>query len=90
VQDRTGLGCCLASREKPLFAAFSIHLGWAKAHKLKPLEGALLGQGAAVFELEASRSWPHSALTLFIKKRVVKVSDLEELILAFKFAVSIR
>ena len=88
--DRTGLGCCLASREKPLFAAFSIHLGWAKAHKLKPLEGALLGQGAAVFELEASLSWPHSALTLFIKKKVVKASDLEGLILAFKFAVSIR
>ena len=43
-----------------------------------------------MFELEASRSWPHSALTLFIKKRVVKVSDLEGLILAFKFAVSIR
>jgi len=29
-----------------------------------------------VFESEASRSCPHSALTLFIKERVVKISDL--------------
>jgi hypothetical protein len=29
-----------------------------------------------VFDLEASHSCPHSALTRFIKERVVKVSDL--------------
>ena len=51
-------------------------LGWAKAHRSVLLEGVLQGQGAAVFESEASRSWPHSALTLFIKERVVKISDL--------------
>ena len=39
-------------------------LGWAKVHRSEPLEGVLLGQGAAVFELEVSRSCPHSALTL--------------------------
>lgn len=51
-------------------------LGWAKAHRSVLLEGVLQGQGAAVFESEASRSCPHSALTLFIKERVVKISDL--------------
>ena len=51
-------------------------LGWAKAHRSVLLEGVLQGQGAAVFESEASRSCPHFALTLFIKERVVKISDL--------------
>ena len=51
-------------------------LGWAKAHRSVLLEGVLQGQGAAVFESEVSHSYPHSALTLFIKERVVKISDL--------------
>ena len=51
-------------------------LGWAKAHRSVLLEGVLQGQGAAVFESEALRSYLHSGLTLFIKERVVKISDL--------------
>ena len=39
-------------------------LGLAKAHISELLEGVLQGEGAAVFESEASRSCPHSALTL--------------------------
>ena len=39
-------------------------LGLAKAHRSELLEGVLQGQGAAVFESEASHSCPHSGLTL--------------------------
>ena len=40
-------------------------LGLAKAHISELLEGVLQGEGAAVFESEASRSCPHSASALF-------------------------
>ena len=39
-------------------------LGLAKAQRSELLEGVLQGQGAAVFESEASHSCPHSGLTL--------------------------